>query len=87
MDKWIKIEDRKPPNDVYVLVSIYDGRPKVQMYFIRICSRFNDAWVDDHDGEIISSKYGRVTHWMPLPDKPEKEYFAECKNENVSCVC
>lgn len=68
--EWIKIEDRKPPNDFYVLIAKFDHRPKVRMHFISIASRFGDQWIDDHDGEVIDTKYGYVTHWMPLPDLP-----------------
>lgn len=71
--EWINIEDRKPPNDLPVLVARFDHRPKVRMHFIEIASRMNDAWIDDHDCEILNPKYGYVTHWMPLPDKPEKD--------------
>lgn len=70
--EWISVEERKPPNDHYVLVAKFDGRPDVEMYFIRIAARMNDAWIDDKDGEILHPKYGHVTHWMPLPDAPEK---------------
>lgn len=70
--EWIKISDRKPPNAVYVLVALYDARPKVKMHFIQIAERMNDDWLDGHDGESILRKDSFVTHWMPLPDKPEK---------------
>ncbi len=70
-NQWISIADKKPPNELYVLTAFYDGRPKVEMHFIRIACRMNDAWVDDHDGELLHPKWGIVTHWMPLPDKPE----------------
>lgn len=68
---WIKVDERKPPNGISVLVAKYDGRPKVEMFFIQIASRYNDAWIDGENGDIISPKYGIITHWMPLPDKPE----------------
>jgi len=69
---WIDVEERKPPNDHYVLVAIFDYRPKVEMHFLQIASRMNDAWIDDKDGELINMKSRKITHWMPLPDKPEK---------------
>lgn len=72
MSEWIKIEDKKPPNNIYVLIAKYDGRPKVKMFFISIASRINDAWINDHNGELMESKYGSVTHWMPLPDVPKE---------------
>lgn len=69
--KWISVEDKLPPNNSYVIVAKWDGRPKVEMYFIEIAERLNDQWFDDHNGELLNRKYGVVTHWMPLPDKPE----------------
>ena len=71
MNEWIKIEDRKPPQDCYVLVARFDGRPNVNMFFLQIASRIGDSWIDDHDGELIPPKYGAVTHWMPLPETPK----------------
>ena len=71
-NKWINIEERMPPQDTYVLVAYYDYRPKVKMHFIRIAKRFNTTWFDDHDEEELDIKYGYVTHWQLLPDKPTK---------------
>lgn len=72
--EWISVEERKPPNDHYVLVAKYykhKKHPIGSMYFIQISSRMNDAWIDDHNGEIIKPTEGIITHWMPLPDVPE----------------
>jgi Protein of unknown function (DUF551) len=71
--KWISIEDRLPPQNVYVIVAKFDPRPKVEMHFILTAERMGDDWYDGKDGQKITGKgkYGRVTHWMPLPDKPE----------------
>lgn len=71
---WISIEERKPPNDVYVLVAKYfkaKNHPIGSMYFVQIASRMNDAWIDDHDGEVLKPRDGVITHWMPLPDAPD----------------
>lgn len=69
--EWIKIEHRNPPNGHYVLVALYDARPKVNMHFIHIAERLNEEWFDDCNGKTILGKDRYVTHWMPLPDKPE----------------
>lgn len=69
--QWISVEDRKPPNDVYVLVAKYDGRSKVQMHFIMIASRMGIDWFDSHNGDRLDPKYGYITHWMPLPTAPK----------------
>lgn len=72
--KWISIEDDLPPQNVYVIVAKFDPRPKVEMRFILTAERIGDDWYDGRDGEEITrkGKYGRVTHWMPLPDKPDE---------------
>ncbi len=66
---WIDIEKRKPPNEKYVLVAIFDSREKVKMHFITISNRINDDWFDYNDDKI-SVKGLKITHWMPLPDVP-----------------
>lgn len=71
MSEWISIEERKPPNNIYVLVAIYDARPKVNMYFIHIAERINDRWFEDHNGYEIDHTYGIVKYWQPLPDYPD----------------
>lgn len=71
--KWIKVEDKLPPNGVYVLICIYDHRPKVQMQFILIAERMNTRWYDGHNGHEIEKKLSIVTHWMPLPDPPKEK--------------
>ena len=68
--KWISVKDRLPPNAVYVLVAKYDPRPKSEMHFILIAERINDGWFDGKNGDSILYKESYVTHWMPLPDKP-----------------
>ena len=70
--EWIKIEDKKPPNGHYVIVALYDSRPKVEMYFIQNAERMNDEWFDGHNGDSILGKGRYVTHWMPKPDAPGK---------------
>lgn len=71
--EWISTEERLPPNGVYVLVALYNGRPKIQMHFIMIAERMNEGWFDGHNGDSIIERGCWVSHWMPLPDKPKKE--------------
>ncbi len=66
--EWIDVEERKPPNDIYVLVSIYDGREKVKLSHVDIAARYGNDWVYDDEDKKVDPKYGYVTHWMPLPD-------------------
>ena len=70
---WIKNEDRLPPNDCSVLMAIYDGRPGVEMFFIGLGYRMNSSWYYGHDGSEIRGKGRRVTHWMALPDAPDRD--------------
>ncbi len=70
MKEWISLEDRLPPQDVYVLVAVFDNRPKVQMYSLHISMRLGQAWFDDHNQDDLLGKGQIITHWMPLPDKP-----------------
>ena len=72
--KWIPLSERKPPNDVYVLVARYDGRENVKSYNVFIAARINDGWVDDTNGELIHPKWGTITHWMTLPDPPNSSF-------------
>ena len=71
---WIKIEERLPPQNVFVLIAHFDHRPKVQMYFISIAERIGEYWYEGKNGDEVThgGKYGKVTHWMSLPDKPKE---------------
>lgn len=67
---WLSVEDRLPPNDCYVLVAKWHGKEPHPMHFISIGKRINQVWYDDHNEEELCGKWEKVTHWMPLPDKP-----------------
>ena len=71
--EWISVKDRLPPNELYVVVALCDSSTKNNMCSIHIAARYNDAWIDDKDGDLIPVKYGRVKYWMPLPDKPREK--------------
>lgn len=55
---WISVKDRLPEPKTKVLAHCTNGRMLTVGYF-------------DKDLEFLKS--GRVTHWMPLPQKPESE--------------
>lgn len=59
---WISVKDRLPEPKAMVLAHCTNGRMLTVGYF-------------DKDLEYLTS--GRVTHWMPLPPKPESEDDAE----------
>lgn len=68
---WISVKEKRPPQNVYVLVTKLDGRKYVEMYFIQIAKRLGNQWFADYNEEEIYHKEGIITHWMPLPDPPE----------------
>jgi hypothetical protein len=56
---WISVDDRLPEQYTDVIV-LYDiGRVGVN-------------WTNT-ENEFVSHAYCKVTHWMPLPQKPESE--------------
>ena len=83
MAKWIDVNDRLP-EDVYgrdreqITVLVYTKAKKVSQ-----CSRCaeyewdrrepleKDVWY--RTGEFYWNKGKNVTHWMPLPEPPQKE--------------
>jgi len=79
MFEWININDKLPPNNVYVLVC--DHHFKSQMNFVSIYKRFNEKWIDDHNEEELDYKKYCITHWMPLPDEPSKRITREEKDD------
>ena len=69
--KWIDIEERLPPQDVYVLIALYEDHKTGPFTHVQPACRYGYQWVDGKDGEEISLKRRRVTHWMPIPDPPD----------------
>lgn len=72
---WIKLSERKPPQDVRVLVAksyFHKKRPDFVYYFLFIASRIGDQWFEDPNEDEVALKDCIITHWQPLPDKPEK---------------
>jgi hypothetical protein len=65
MMDWISIKDRLPAKDTEVLVYYFDKYMDVMEY-----------WYDNDEGKPQfyappSPPTDKVTHWMPLPDKPK----------------
>jgi len=82
--KWIDVETRLPPNDLYVLVAISKGRNGVEIFNVCIKSRINKRWYDDANAEEHHPKYGRITHWMPLPDDPDRANLVKEEVEEIN---
>jgi hypothetical protein len=68
--EWISVDDQLPGQVIRVLVAKWDGRKNVKMHFVFIASRYGSDWMHDEDDSVMNPKYGRVTHWMPLPEVP-----------------
>jgi len=78
--EWIHLDDRKPPDDEFVLI-IKEFRKRgsrgVEMQITTIAARMNYRWIGEDDVLFNSVEmWGRrgtiqVTHWMYLPNPPE----------------
>jgi len=69
--EWIRIKDSKPLNDQKVLAAISDPQSKLKKHSLLIAYHINETWYDCYDYDI-RQVYGKITHWMPLPDKPKE---------------
>jgi hypothetical protein len=83
MSNWISVNDRLPPDYVWVLVSVVDSiNPKYR--FVPSVGKLVDGkWSTKESDEFFNSNerlYSKdyesvfrvkVTHWMPLPEAPK----------------
>lgn len=75
MGEWVKLSEKEPADQEFVLVGDFSGRrygackqnPTVACYGDWYDDG-NMSW-DDGDGGDIHLK--EVTHWMPMPKRPE----------------
>lgn len=63
---WISVKDRLPEPGT----KVWAYQPKYQMPLKFISET---AWGPMWSESITSAYYGRVTHWMPLPEPPKPE--------------
>jgi len=73
--KWNKVEDGLPKNNdhhdhIYCLVfDAYHGEIVVRPY-----SKAHNCWdTEDGDDYYTDAVGGKITHWMPLPELPNKQ--------------
>lgn len=70
--EWISVKDRLPDEGENVLT--YGARPFYDVFYVnRLIDKKNGEWL-----------YDGVTHWMPLPQKPESEDDANGKDDRGS---
>ena len=63
---WIKVKDRLPDKDCIALVT--DGQHVTLGDWTR-----NDGWMLSREDRAFGITADSVTHWMPLPEPPQKE--------------
>lgn len=61
--EWISVEDRLPETRKDVLCFFQDKKEKI--------SRIDISWINCVQCFLYEDIYGKVTHWMPLPDPPD----------------
>ena len=70
VQKWISVDDRLPEysNDGFAdAVLVTDGFVQHMAYFV------GGEWRFAESGEIKEPMWYRITHWMPLPERPKGE--------------
>ena len=75
MPQWISVEDKWPQNGEWILAYLSDGN--------MISGSYYDAM-----GFALDYHYegqGEITHWMPLPEPPDKRY--QCRYADGDGVC
>jgi len=82
--KWIKIEDKRPPRDSYVLIATSTGLVtstfycETKGYYDTSCGPITQKFIDEFGKHSVrfehAARFGyMVTHWMPLPKPPRKD--------------
>lgn len=72
MNKWVPVTERLPEKDgdsqiMCLVYSTYDG------IVCRPYNEYHKCWDDeDYDDYYCDAVGGKITHWMPLPEPPEK---------------
>jgi len=83
MNSWISVNDRLPPDYVWVLVSVVDCTNPSLRFVPSIGIHHNGCWSTKESDEYFNNSdrvYSKndyeatfrvkVTHWMPLPSAP-----------------
>ena len=65
MSEWISVDNKMPSEDVTVL--LWAQGYWAQGYSVGFYQ--HGQWLDEADHEIMQG----VTHWMPLPEPPERK--------------
>lgn len=81
MNNWIRVRDKLPEVDETVIAYCRFGNDPANTFM-------SLAYVDAHGAwaEWPTSRNANVTHWMPLPDPPNK-LWVWTPNEYTTCTC
>lgn len=72
---WISMKDRRPEPETWAMV--YIKYPSPVFEFERGIRKTSNIKKMFYDGKSFYCDFGTITHWMPLPQKPESEGDAE----------
>lgn len=75
---WIDIENRLPPQDMYVLIATIDPLGTGLWTYVQIAARSGTEWTDATSGKVIKFMESKVTHWMKIPDPPGMVADLDC---------
>lgn len=69
--KWISVKDRLPKSMIYdcPCFLVTDGSLIHMAYFVE------NEWMFADSGQAKDKMFYEVTHWMPLPQKPESTHW------------
>lgn len=66
---WISVEDRMP--EIFRPVIVCREKGKGKYVVEQGCKDVGDWW------KVYGTRIKTVTHWMPLPEPPKEEHYAE----------
>ena len=67
--EWVRAKDRLPNIDQKVLV--YDAGDETEIHVYHFREDLDGLYWDDEGGWAVD--FENVTHWMPLPEPPERD--------------
>lgn len=68
--RWIKIEDSKPEDSTWVIVTALSPENNwiTTMAFYCVNDKGETSWLSHNDGSLECGEWEDVSAWMPLPE-------------------